>query len=69
MLRTNEIIDRLRRTKVRLARGGTVRRTLVPLVEAFEVWLSDGFDEVVVRARMRLAEASAPLRSTEAVPR
>ena len=54
MPETSHIVEQVRRTKVRLARGGTVGRTLVPLVEALEVWLRDGLGEVVVRARMRL---------------
>lgn len=58
MDRTSDIIRRLQRAKLRLASGGTASRACVPLVEALEVWLSDGFAEVLVRARARLGASS-----------
>ena len=50
----HQLVNLLRRLKLRLASGGPIRRLLVPLVEVFEFWLTHGLREVVTRARLRL---------------
>ncbi|MEP7113985.1 MAG: glycosyltransferase family 2 protein, partial [Ilumatobacteraceae bacterium] len=54
MTRKDELVEQLRKLKVRLTIGGVLARLMVPLVEVCEFSLSHGFREVVIRTRLRL---------------
>ncbi len=60
MTRTDVVIDRLRRLKARLTTRSALLRSVVPLVEVAEFWLSHGFREVVIRSRLRLKQPRTP---------
>ena len=64
-----ELVQSLRRVKLRLTAGGFAARALVPFVEVVEFWLSHGFREVIARSRMRLSgQTSIPRPHTLVLP-
>ena len=60
MTRADVVIDRLRKVKARLMTKGPMLRLFVPFIEVPEFWLSHGFQEVLVRARLRLKRPLPP---------